>query len=107
MLSGNLKKNTRLIIILCAFAIIFVVLVFRVLYLKTIRGEELSQKAYEQQTRDSLISPKRGTIYDTNGKELAVSITVETITVVPSNTKTDEMDKPTKDIVVKEIIINE
>lgn len=91
MLSGNLKKNTRILIILCVFALIFVVLVFRVLYLKTIRGEELSQKAYEQQTRDSLISPKRGTIYDTNGKELAVSITVETIAVVPSNVKTEEM----------------
>lgn len=91
MLSGNLKKNTRIIILLCGFIFIFIVLIFRVLYLKVIRGEELAQKAYEQQTRDSLISPKRGTIYDVKGKELAVSITVETITVVPSNVKNDEM----------------
>lgn len=57
----------------------------------------MQELAYEQQTLDRNINPKRGTIYDATGKNiLAVSSTVETITVNPGN-----IDKKDKEKVAK------
>lgn len=58
--------------------------------IQVIKGSYYKQKAYEQQTNDSLISAKRGTIYDTNNRELAISAMVETIIVNPTQIKTVE-----------------
>lgn len=55
------------------------VLVYRMLY----KGEEYQKMAIEQQTSDSSISAKRGTIYDRNGKALAVSASVEQVIADP------------------------
>ena len=44
----------------------------------------LKEKAYSQQTINQIISPKRGNIYDSTGKALALSSTVDTITINPS-----------------------
>ena len=50
--------------------------------------------AYMQQTLDRNINPRRGTIYDSTGKTiLAVSSTVETITVTPTNIKKEDREK--------------
>ena len=51
---------------------LFFCLIIRTGYLQLIKGEWLSTKASEQQTREIPIEPKRGTIYDANMKELAV-----------------------------------
>ena len=47
------------------------------------KGPTLSTEAYKQQTKSLVISPKRGVIYDTNGKILAKSTSVSTISVNP------------------------
>ena len=53
--------------------------------------------AYKQQTLDRKINPKRGTIYDSTGKvELAVSSTVETVSVNPVNITKQEKEKVAK-----------
>lgn len=50
--------------------------------------------AYKQQSLDRKINPKRGTIYDATGKNiLAVSATVETITVNPVNIEKEDKEK--------------
>ena len=71
------------IVILCA-------IIIRVGWIQFVQGEELQTLAYEQQTLDRKINPKRGTIYDRNGNELAVSSTVYTITITPGNIKEKE-----------------
>jgi len=48
-----------------------------------VKGEDYTKQAIEQQTRDRLITPKRGTIYDRNKKPLAVSASVETVSISP------------------------
>ncbi len=64
-------------------------LIFKTGWIQIHQGEELQKKAIEQQTRDRVINSKRGTIYDRNGKVLAMSASVETITAVPNQIKED------------------
>lgn len=85
----RMKRKIRTIMILMLIGFILVLL--KVGYLQFIKGSELEEKAYEQQTADRNVNPKRGTIYDQTGKNaLAISSTVQTITVNPTNIKEKE-----------------
>ena len=75
--------QTRMIASIVVLAVCFSVLTFRTAYLQFVRGGELRQLALDQQTKENEITPRRGTIYDTNGKELAVSANVDTVVVDP------------------------
>ena len=91
---SNKKKmrNTLFITFL-----ILICLIGRIGYIQFIQGEELGTLAYQQQTLDRNINPKRGTIYDATGKNiLAVSSTVETVTVNPGNISKDDKEKVAK-----------
>lgn len=70
------------------FAIIFLLLIllliFRIFWLQFVDGDFLKEKAYKQITANRVLSPKRGTIYDSTGKALAVSSEVDTISINPS-----------------------
>lgn len=77
--------------------IIIVCLIGRIGYIQLIQGTELSSMAYQQQTLDRTINPKRGTIFDSTGKNvLAVSSTVETVTVNPGNIQKEDKEKVAK-----------
>lgn len=80
------SKKWLVFLILVGFGIA----ITRLFYFSIIKGEELQKKAYSQQLRDTTISAKRGTIYDTNGKILAQSATVWQVVLSPNNFKTDE-----------------
>ena len=90
----NKKKNVREIKLenkakhLKWFAIVFVLIIVllfaRLFYLQFINASWLKEKAYRQTTSYQVISPKRGTIYDSTGKSLAVSSEVDTISINPS-----------------------
>ncbi len=58
------------------------------------QSRELRNLAYEQQSLDRKINPKRGTIYDATGKNiLAVSANVETVNINPMNITKDKKEK--------------
>ncbi len=80
--------KTRALWILGFFALSVMLLGIRLFWLQVVQGDGLRQMAYEQQNADRFISPARGIIYDRNGKELAVSVSVETITASPVTVKT-------------------
>ena len=85
--NGKIKKFEKATHLKWFAGIVFVVillLVIRIFYLQFIIGNELKEKAYKQITANRVLSPKRGTIYDTTGKALAVSTNVDTISVNPS-----------------------
>ena len=84
-------KNSIFLVIL-----IIALLITRLGYLQLIQGSELKAKAYAQQTSDRKVSAKRGTIYDSEGKILAVSSTVETVTINPGNIKDEDKEKVAK-----------
>ena len=86
------KKKMRNVLFI-SFLII-ICLIVRIGYIQLVQGKELSQLAYQQQTLDRKINPKRGTIYDATGKNiLAISSTVETVTVNPGNISTENKEK--------------
>lgn len=73
---------------------VILALIIRIGYIQFVDGAELKEKAYAQQTSDRSVNAKRGTIYDRTGETiLAVSSTVETITINPTNIKEDNKEK--------------
>ena len=56
-------------------------------YINLVKGEEYSKRAYSQQVKNQIISSKRGTIYDSKGLVLAQSISVDTISINPTEVK--------------------
>ena len=83
----KINSKKRLVVVMVMACSLFLCLIFRIGYLQLIKGEWLSTKASEQQTREIPIEAKRGTIYDTNMKEMAVSVTKYTVWCKPVEVK--------------------
>lgn len=85
---SNKKKMTmrgRIVLLILAFAVFgFVIVGIRLFYLQVVTTNFYQSKAAENQTKDMIITPTRGTIYDRNMTELAVSATTQEISVDPS-----------------------
>ena len=100
MVNISMKKRLKFILII-AF-IVLVGILIRIGYIQFFEGSQLKEGAYSQQTIDRKINPKRGTIYDATGKNvLAVSATVETVTINPTtipNEKKELVAKGLSDI---------
>lgn len=79
--------NRRLIITGIIATLGFVVVTGSLVFINVVKGEEYSKKAYSQQMKNQIISPKRGAILDTNGSVLAQSISVDTVSINPSSVK--------------------
>ncbi len=73
----------RTFYVLLFFTVLLAILVLYIIKINLFDGERYRNGAIEQQTRDYQVSSARGTIYDRNGKTLAVSSSAETITVNP------------------------
>ncbi|WP_447581702.1 penicillin-binding transpeptidase domain-containing protein [Anaerotignum faecicola] len=80
----------KLLFFLVMFILAFVVLMARVIYIQTAKSEELQGMAYEQQTRDRLITPKRGNIEDRNGEGIAVTQSVNAVSVIHAQVEDEE-----------------
>ncbi len=100
------KRAATFIILI---VLVFVMLIGRVGYLQFIEGGDLKQRAYSQSTASTVVSAKRGTIYDRNKKALAISAEVDTITVNPkyivartNGIKDEEKTKALKEKIAKE-----
>lgn len=88
--------NQRLRGTMAIIFILLIALIFRLAWIQFVDGSYLKEKAYRQQTVNKIISPNRGTIYDTNGKALAISAQVDTVTVNPSKIKEENKEKLAK-----------
>lgn len=87
MAGPGLMLKKRQLFVLGLFTLLIAALVIRLAYIQIFNGEWYQKKAFEYQNRYRVISPKRGTIYDRNMKELAISASVETISVNPQEIK--------------------
>ncbi|MGN1002990.1 MAG: penicillin-binding transpeptidase domain-containing protein [Oscillospiraceae bacterium] len=79
----SMLSRTLILLTVCGIAA-FIVLIGRLYYLQVVRHEEYEQAAIEQQIRETKVDSGRGTIYDTNGKILAMSADVDTIYISPA-----------------------
>ena len=84
------RGKKRLFIALAVFMAALVVLSFRVGYLMLTKADEYQSQAYEQQTRDRLITPKRGSILDRNGVGMAVTESVSAVSVIHAQVENQE-----------------
>ena len=90
----NKKKMLRTMFV--AF-LVMVLLILRIGFLQFHDGNKLQLQAYEQLVQQRSISAKRGTIYDSTGKYiLAVSSTVSSITINPTNISKENKEKVAK-----------
>jgi len=76
----GIRRKTLLIMF--AFFGILALYMGRVLFIQVVHGEDLQARAFEQQTRDRVIRPTRGSIYDRNMVELAATETVASVSVI-------------------------
>lgn len=86
---SNKISKKRIGVILIITIIFMLALLGRVGYLQFIDGNRLQTLATSQQTLTETISAKRGTIYDSTGKTLAISYETDKVYVTPSLIKTD------------------
>lgn len=80
---NNLMRSRIVMLTLAFVAIGFGLVAVRLLYMQVFRNDFYVQQATTLQTRDTLVTPNRGTIYDANMQVLAESASVARITVNP------------------------
>jgi len=69
----------RIIFLSCLLFFCFVLIMGRMFQLQVLKKEQLYKLAAQQQHVQIPLVPKRGTVYDGNGNELAVSIEVDSV----------------------------
>src|SRR3954465_6776416 len=74
----------RLFIFAAVLCFWIVAIVSRLLYLQLFEYGDFVKQASRQQQRSIEVSPPRGVIYDRNGHELAMSVSVDSVFAVPS-----------------------
>ncbi len=77
----------RLLMVGCAFTLSLVAIGTKAVYLQVVQGPWLAQKAANQYEKSTVISGKRGTIFDARGNAMALSIDVPSIAAFPQNIK--------------------
>ncbi len=82
--------NKRIRLIAIGLFLLFLLLVARLYYIQLVDYERYQNGAFDQYTKETPISAKRGTIYDRNMKALAVSATVETVCLTPYEIKKED-----------------
>ncbi len=86
-----LRAKKRMLFCLYFILILSAILIIRVFYLQFILAPKIQEKIISQQSSSRSITPKRGKIYDSTEEHvLAISSTVETITINPVNIKEKE-----------------
>lgn len=90
--SQNFIYTKKIKTIFIVVIIIFILLIGRIGFLQFVQGSYLKELAYQQQAINQIISPKRGSIYDSTGKILATSASVDTITINPNKIKDSNDD---------------
>ncbi len=86
----NRHMRLRMNFILGCFFLGICVLVGSLFNTQILKHDYYEQKAVSQQTKDTLIAPQRGAIYDRNMTTLAESATIDTIAIDPSQLRREK-----------------
>jgi cell division protein FtsI (penicillin-binding protein 3) len=84
MANASSKGGKRRLYVLAAVLGLWLLAIpVRLVHLQVVRYGEFTQRAARQQQRTIEVAPRRGILYDRNGNELAMSITVDSVFAVP------------------------
>ena len=84
----NSQMRCRIAVLIIFLACLgFAAVGLRLFWMQVVRYDFYQEKALSLQTKDDVIEPKRGTIYDRNMKVLAESAATETVNINPSGLK--------------------
>lgn len=84
------KVQKRIAVTISLFLILVIGLIARIFWIQFIQGSKLSEIAQSQVHDSKALQSPRGTIYDRNGKELAVSILTKSLFIDPYEVKDPE-----------------
>src|SRR5215472_3451560 len=84
MASPSAKSNIRLFWLAGFVAFWLLAICARLVWLQVVEYGDFSQRASRQQQRSIEVAPVRGNIYDRNGNELAMTVSVDSVFAVPS-----------------------
>lgn len=101
----SMLNKKRLTVAFIIFSLVIFALCIRVGWVQVVKGDEYSKMAMAQQTKDEILKPERGTIYDREGNELAVSMEAYSVWIRPAEAKwgdtESEKEKNLEDTVEK------
>jgi stage V sporulation protein D (sporulation-specific penicillin-binding protein) len=100
-----IQKRTFILMLILGIGV-FIMLFFKLYQIQIKQHEALQEKAVDQQTRSTVVTASRGTIYDRNGNILAISATAETVFLSPkeiSEALADEKTTWTKDFLAEHL----
>jgi stage V sporulation protein D (sporulation-specific penicillin-binding protein) len=83
---GNLPQfqiKKRITILFFIFFLVSIILSIRLAWIQVINSSDYQRIALDQRLRELKVEPKRGIIYDRNGRELAISASSETVVAIP------------------------
>lgn len=84
MAANTPRNNLRLYVLAAALLLWCGGICIRLVYLQIFRYGKFEQRAQHQQQRTVEVSARRGIIYDRAGRELAMSVSVDSVFAVPS-----------------------
>ena len=84
-----MTTNKKMAIVRVVLAVAFFAVLCKFFYIQIFQHEEYQRKALNQQTQETTIDAKRGSILDRNGNELAVSASAYMVTMTPTMIKND------------------
>ena len=90
MRKPNILTKKKLLGCMILFELVIFLLGIRIFFIQVCQANFWQSKAYEQQTRDRLIKPNRGLIFDRNMISLAKTQSVNSISVIHAQIKEPE-----------------
>lgn len=91
---SRVTVQRRLVIFFFLVILMMIIVAARTGYIQIVKADEYSAKAVRQQTDDVSITAKRGNIYDTNIKALAINQSTNVIWVRPATVAAAEEKSP-------------
>ncbi|MEA1960626.1 MAG: stage V sporulation protein D [Bacillota bacterium] len=95
MQTSSLQVRKRIATLFFLFTFAFCFLGGRIFWVQFVRGAELSEQAARNRMRDVPVEAKRGIIYDRNGQELAISISTDSVYVIPAEIRRSSKEQET------------
>lgn len=82
--AAHVTVRKRVALLFLFVTIIMIALSGRLAFLQFFKSTWLAEKGIDQRVRDIPVEAKRGIIYDRNGKELAVSVSTDSVYAIPA-----------------------